>query len=257
MQRIAKKGRKRTATAISTGELEVEGIFNARAQTSSLKTRTSKGIEDISLKVTVQFVPLHISDEGFSLLDDDVVQERDRLIESLELGAASYTLQGPEVSSLSTRCELICQRVLFSAEIAGNACCGLGQITTKHELSESNVSLACHNGLLSQDRTAYTLRGASSYLEGSPGTPGDLIRNPDDYFYEAVNLTGGVFPDGFWRSGGDGQAVAYIENKDTDTQLIVFWNRINKQVRHADFTYTITNAWHSLVQLSSCHAMHR
>lgn len=55
-------------------------------------------------------------------------------------------------------------------------------------------------------------------------------RSPKDSLYKCAFTLGLLFDSGFWRHGRGAEPMAYIENKATKTELLIFWNEDLKQV---------------------------
>lgn len=53
----------------------------------------------------------------------------------------------------------------------------------------------------------------------------------EDLLYEAAFSLGLLFEGGFFQHERGAEPIAFIENKSTRTELIVFWNEELKQVR--------------------------
>ena len=56
------------------------------------------------------------------------------------------------------------------------------------------------------------------------------MSDPMNLLYKSALQLGQLFDGGFWRHGSGAEAVAYIQNKATKTELLVFWNPDLKQV---------------------------
>lgn len=55
------------------------------------------------------------------------------------------------------------------------------------------------------------------------------LSDPMNLLYKSALQLGQLFDGGFWRHGSGAEAVAYIQNKATKTELLVFWNPDLKQ----------------------------